>query len=102
LTSLCLCGIVVLIKPKGLESMKGNKMFTVKSGNIAVAKCADIEAASLIVTTFYPEDGKIFKGNSLVWTEGKDGTASDSYDSTADIVYSRMDKLAQIKKIKNS
>ena len=77
-------------------------MFTVKSENITVAKCTDIESASLIVSTFYPEDGKIFKCNALVWTEGKDGTASESYDSTADTVYARMEKLAQIKKIKNS
>ena len=77
-------------------------MFTVKSGNIVEAKCADIEAASLIVSTFYPEDGKIFKGNALVWTEGKDGTASESYDSTAEIVYARMDKLAQIKAIRKN
>lgn len=77
-------------------------MFTVKSGNITEAKCGTIEQASLLVSTFFAEDGKIYKGNALVWTEGVDGTASESYDGTADIVYNRLEKLEAIKRIKNS
>jgi hypothetical protein len=77
-------------------------MFTVKSGNTVKAKSDDIAIAALTVSTFFPEDGKIYFGNALVWTEGKDGIAADSYDMTGDLVYSRIEKLAAIRAIKNS
>jgi hypothetical protein len=77
-------------------------MFSVKSGNIVESKCGTIEQAALLVSTFFPEDGKIYFGNALVWTEGKDGSAAESYDMTADLVYNRIEKLKAIRAIKNS
>lgn len=77
-------------------------MYTVKSANYVEAKCSEVAQASLLVSTFFPEDGKIYKGNALVWTEGVDGVAMDSYDNTAEVIYARLEKLEAIKRIRNS
>jgi hypothetical protein len=54
------------------------------------AACKDIAAAACLVS-FYGERSTIRNGHSLVvWTEGTDGIASDSYDLTTSTIYLRI------------
>lgn len=62
------------------------------------ASCKEIEAAAALVS-FYANDysdspnerATIRHGHSrIVWTEGVDGTAADSYDNVAEVVYGRV------------
>lgn len=56
------------------------------------AACHEVEAAAVLVT-FYQEGSTIRHGHSkkdIVWTEGLDGCASDSYDETGQAIYSRI------------
>ena len=53
------------------------------------ASCKEVEAAAALVA-FYGEYATIRDGHvHVVWTEGIDGDAADSYDATADAVYDR-------------
>lgn len=53
------------------------------------AACKEIEAAAAVVT-LYGEGSTIRDGHvKVVWTEGKDGSAGNSYDYVGDVVYSR-------------
>ena len=50
------------------------------------AACKEIEAASILVT-WYGEGSTIRKGHTqIVWTEGLDGEASDSFDHVINVV----------------
>ena len=56
------------------------------SEGIYQAACKEIESASILVT-WYGTGSTIRKGHSqIVWTEGKDGEASDTFEYTAQFV----------------
>ena len=60
------------------------------SAGLYQAACKEIEGAAALAS-FYGEGATIRDGHqSIVWTEGQDGCASDSYDATAEIVASRI------------
>ena len=55
-----------------------------------MAATKEPEAAAAIVG-FYGDGSTIRWGHSkIVWTEGTDGTACESYDQVAETVYSRI------------
>lgn len=59
------------------------------------ASCQEVEAAAALMG-FYGEGSTIRIGTgkgtaSTLWTEGRDGNAAESYDATAETVYSRED-----------
>lgn len=56
------------------------------------AACHEPEAAAVLVS-FYGEGSTIRAGHArIVWTEGTDGIASESYDTTAQTICARMDR----------
>lgn len=55
-----------------------------------VASCKDTEGASLLMN-LYGEGSTIRHDHRrIVWTEGVDGTASESYDGTAEVIRQRL------------
>lgn len=55
------------------------------------AACKEPEGAAVLVT-FYGEGATIRFGHKrILWTEGQDGNAADSYDDTALTLYERRD-----------
>jgi hypothetical protein len=55
-----------------------------------VASCKDTEGASLLMD-LYGEGSTIrYSHRLVVWTEGKDGRASNSYDKTREIINQRL------------
>ncbi len=56
------------------------------------ASCHEVEAAALLMT-LYGDGATIRNGHtkaSIVWTEGTDGAAYDSYDNVVEVVFSRL------------
>lgn len=58
------------------------------------ASCKEIEAAAAVVS-FYGEGATIKDGHTrVVWREGVDGDAGDSYDAVAEKVWASVAKAA--------
>jgi hypothetical protein len=59
------------------------------------ASTHEVEAAAALLASIY-EGGTIRLGHSrrdIVWEDGKDGNAVESYDAVAITVYARLDEL---------
>lgn len=71
--------------------MSGSPVFKIyDAGGIYQASAKEIEAAAAVVS-LYGEGSRIrYTHSHVVWVEGQDGRASDSYDSTSRIVWDRI------------